>query len=186
MKQIALHHTADPSLGIQLYKVNRYHKNAVDDAGNFRFHYGKPSKLGWYVGYNVFCDTNGQRTTTRIIGEETAANRGHNCDVRERCDTISYCMAGDFRTQDPTPKQIADFTSFVNDTRKYYPNIVVIGHRDIGQTSCPGVSQAFIDRFNVKHTPDQVEKAETLPSLQSKLDFIRALILKIKQQYGLK
>ena len=169
MKQIALHHTADPSLSVQLWKVNRYHKSK----------WGMQSKRGWYVGYNYFVERDGRRIHTRNLDEETVANRGHNCDVPERCDTISYCMAGDFRTQTPSEAQTADITAFINEMTKLYPDIYVVGHRDLGQTTCPGVPQSYIDNLNKEHTNDQKEKAEALAELQSKIDIIRAMIAKI-------
>lgn len=189
MKYIALHHTADPSLSPQLYKVNRFHKNK-DWGGGWKQE--KPSELGWYVGYNFFCERNGNWTQTRRIGEETIANRGHNCTSgiigEGDCDTISFCMAGDFRTQKPTELQTAMFTSFVNQKRKEYPGIEVVGHRDLQSTTCPALPQEYIDQFNVRHSPDQEEKAQELATIssqlgiiQSILDSIRAFISNIKR-----
>lgn len=137
------------------------------------------SSLGWYVGYNFFCSRDGLRTNTRKVGEETIANKGHNCDVPSRCDTISYCMAGDFRTQNPSEAQTADFTAFVNHMKLTYPDILVIGHRDIGSTSCPAVAQSYIDKFNTDHSDDQQDKADSLPLLQAKLDSARAALARI-------
>lgn len=87
IKYIAVHNTggtqADNSASSQnmtAAQVDAYHKSRW----NFR------SELGRYGGYNFFIDRNGDVTQFRKIGEETAAQYGHNFD------TISICLAGNF------------------------------------------------------------------------------------------
>ena len=85
MKYRVLHHTAvsreeRPS---QLASVERYHKG--------RFY--SQSKLGYWTSYNGFIDGDGLFTQTRLIGEETFAVIGHNCDKPETCDAVSFCLA---------------------------------------------------------------------------------------------
>jgi len=172
MKYIALHHTASLNTGSpQLFAVDRYHKGKWNDK----------SELGWYVGYNFFCDTDGTRTNTRRVGEETIANKGHNCNIPENCDTISYCMAGDFRTQKPTPAQDSDFRRFVNDMKEKYAGIKVVGHRDIqaGRT-CPELPREYMEGFNKELDTEDREKEETIKLLQMKLlDLLRQLLRRL-------
>lgn len=50
-----------------------------------------PSELnGSYIGYNAIYFPDGTRIQCRLIGEETAAQKGHNLD------TFSGCMIGNF------------------------------------------------------------------------------------------
>ncbi len=172
MKSIALHNTAVKNDGTkQLKGVNDYHKKK----------WNMKSSLGWYVGYNFFCDVDAKETNTRCIGEETIANKGHNCDVKSRCDTISYCMAFDGSQQFPTDKQNKTFQSFIRRMKKDYPNIKVVGHRDLQKSrTCPGklITDTYISSFN---------KIETLQSLQEKLNnatkFLTSLLQAIKKMY---
>lgn len=153
MKYIAIHHTAVSAVSNQLAAVDRYHKGK----------WGMRSSLGWYVGYNFFCDVDGKITNTRAVGEETIAQVGHNCDVPSRCDTISFCFAGDFNTHLPNEKQLTAFQEW----RKDYTDLQVIGHRDLQKSrTCPG---ALMTREYMRTTlmgqvpqpdPDDAEKAK--------------------------
>ena len=175
MKYLALHHTAVEGNFPQLYAVNRYHKEK----------WNMISSLGWYVGYNYFCEKNGIRTNIRAIGEETIAQKGHNCDIKERCDTISYCWAGDFRVEQPTEKQKEDFKNLVTELREKYPDIKVVGHRDL-QTdrSCPCLSAEFIDNFNTKG--EEEIKSEKIKELQSIVDLLKILLEKLRSVLSIK
>ena len=81
----ALHNTAVSYSDVknQLWRVNNHHMRK----------YNMNTMLGFYVGYNGFIDTDGTFTQTRLIGEETAAIVGHNCDRPTTCDTVSFCGA---------------------------------------------------------------------------------------------
>lgn len=173
MKNIAIHHTAVKNSGTpQLYAVNRYHQGK----------WNMKSCLGWYVGYNYFIDTDGTVTQTRSWNEETIANVGHNCDAPERCDTISICLADNYNE---TPvidyKQYHAFTDLIRDIKKHYPEIKVVGHRDLqtGRT-CPGayITPEDINDFNSLQPNDteDAEKAEKIAELQSLLDKLRKLL----------
>jgi hypothetical protein len=180
IKFIALHHTASYNNDKnQIHAVDVYHRDK-DWGGGWT--QPAPSELNWYVAYNFFCDVWGQRTQTRKIGEETLAQKGHNCDVMATCDTISYCMAGDFRVQEPNVHQEEDFIAFIEEVKKTYPNVRVVGHRDLhpGRT-CPELPQAYIDKFNRQlDAPDQ-EKAEAIKKLQRELFSAEALLRFLKR-----
>lgn len=164
--QIALHHTSisRTSNPVQLYAVNRYHRNKW----NFK------SSLGWYVGYNFFIDGDGTLTQTRSLDEETIANRGHNCDVPEKCDTISICLAGDFDVEYPTSNQNDTLRDFLRE----YDSLAVTFHRDIQiNRTCPGrnLNHKYIENIWKPITEDKL-KAVELQSFQSQLDRIRKLV----------
>jgi len=173
IKYIALHHTAAlNTLTPQLYAVDRYHREK----------WNMLSKRGWYVAYNYFCDVDGTRTQTRTVGEETIAQISHNCDVYERCDTISYCMAGDFRYQKPTTAQERDFQAFVAEIRIQYPAVRVVGHRQLQEgRTCPELPESYIEQFNKKKELDSEDaiKKEKIQELQSRLDTLRAMVAKL-------
>lgn len=155
MKYIAIHHTAvsREKNQYQASAVNRYHKDK----------WSMKSKLGWFIGYNFFCEPNGVRFNTREIGEETMANKGHNCDIASRCDTISYCFTGNFNNELPTDAQIEDFREFVEEMREDYPKIKVVFHRDIqtGRT-CPGklFTQDYLETAVLKKKEIKSDKVD--------------------------
>lgn len=89
IKNIAIHHFGAPENNLS-YKasvlqeadINILHKNRWPDF---------PSKLsGSFIGYNFIIWPDGTLKQYRYIGEETAAQYGHNKD------TISICLAGNF------------------------------------------------------------------------------------------
>ncbi|MFA5987720.1 MAG: peptidoglycan recognition family protein [Candidatus Paceibacterota bacterium] len=129
----ALHHTQVQfsTNSRQLNSVNEYHKER----------FGMQSSLGWYVGYNDFCDVDGTVTRTRRDGEETAAQLFHNLD------TISFCMAGDFNIDMPTKPQIEAMKRWLKEHRFLKFKF----HRELngnGRT-CPGsrITRAWIAKI---------------------------------------
>jgi hypothetical protein len=69
------------------------------------------SELGYWIGYNIVIFPNGTYTQTRLIGEETAAQRGNNFD------TISICLVGNFTkgADSPTSQQQSILKAMVAD-----------------------------------------------------------------------
>lgn len=175
IKYLAIHHTAVSRLSgnSQLNGVNAYHKQK----------WNARSTLGWYVGYNRFIDVNGAFTETRVIGEETIANRGHNCDIEQRCDTISICLAGNFNSELPSDVQIKVLQDQIALIQKGYPDIEITFHRDLqANRTCPG--KLFTKEYlkirilqEVKK-PDTVdkEKAEKIAELMEKISLLTILL----------
>lgn len=158
---VVLHHTAvrRTQQPLQLDAVNTYHKNK-DWGGGWK--QPAPSELGWWGGYNFFVEPTGDRTQFRKIGEETIAQRGHNCDIDKRCDAISYCLAGDFRYEKPTELQITDLISFLREVLAYYPDVQLVQHKDLqtGRT-CAALSPAELEQWmnearGIGKTKDQI------------------------------
>lgn len=120
---IVLHNTAVSRSvqALQLDSVNNHHKGKWNMA----------SELGYYVGYNFFCEATGERTQTRKIGEETIAQIGNNCDDPSRCGMVSYCMSGYFEVEKPTQYQVNDFIEFHREIKSKYPSVVVKQHKDV-------------------------------------------------------
>lgn len=93
LKYIAVHHSGGTksndnasSFGLTLSQLDQDHKVRWPD---FK------SQLGYYVGYNFVIFPDGTIKQTRKIGEETAAQLGHNFD------TVSICMIGNYNIGSP-------------------------------------------------------------------------------------
>ena len=156
---IAIHHTAVSRFEAtsQLKAVDRYHKERG---------YNK-SSLGYYVGYNYFCDVDGTITQTREIGEETMAQVGHNC-IGGSC-AISIGIAGDFAQELPADAQIEAVRDLLKELQVTYPSVPVVGHRELqANRTCPGalLTQEYINvrlLGNVPPTPpDEEARKEAL------------------------
>lgn len=183
---IAIHHTAvsREKQKVQLWAVNRYHQEKDWDSGEDCWYQGEPSSLGWWVGYNYFIEVDGTLTQCRMEGEETIAQTGHNCDVPERCDTISICLAGDFNIELPNQKQVKTLRRFINDM----PYSEVVFHRDLqANRTCPG--KLFTKEY-LRHIQDEYEnpdeedkkKQERMAEQQSVIDWIRQILHKMVVQ----
>jgi len=176
MKYVAIHHTAvsNNTQPLQLWAVNRYHQGK----------WNMKSSRGWYVGYNYFVERGGVLTLTRSIGEETIANKGHNCDIPERCDTISICMAGDFNKELPTKEQQQTVKKLIKTLTDTYQDIEIKGHRDLqANRTCPGllITDGFLKDLAKEEPPEDAEKAQQIAELQSKLDYARLWITRLLQ-----
>lgn len=167
--QIAVHHTAVGRNGLpQLYAVNRYHKQK----------WGMKSSLGWYVGYNFFVDESGVITQCRSLEDETVANVGHNCDVPERCDTISVCFSGNGDVERLNTRQEQAWREFIEN----YPNLKITLHRDIqANRTCPGtlIDVEYLNGLLDEDPNNDKEKQEEIEKLQRQIDVLRSLIKKL-------
>jgi hypothetical protein len=97
MKYVAMHHSGGlandkyaPSQHLKWENINEAHRQRW----NFK------SSLGFYGGYNFFVEKDGTIKEFRAIGEETAAQLGHNFD------TISICVAGNFIVKNGVPVEV--------------------------------------------------------------------------------
>lgn len=166
---IVLHNTAvsRKTQPEQLDAVNNHHKGK----------WGMKSELGYYVGYNFFCEASGGRTQTRLVGEETVAQIGNNCDVPSRCGMVSYCMAGYFAVEKPTLFQIEDFKKFVKEIREQYPDAVIKQHKDV----YPGRTCAELSAEEIAGWFKEPDSTEDLKAENEKLKKqIEQLIVMVK------
>ena len=90
IRYIAIHHSGGTKsnplatgVNTTFHQINEAHKQRWPDF---------PSELNpnWYVGYNFLLFRDGNLVQTRLIGEETAAQVGHNLD------SVSICLIGNF------------------------------------------------------------------------------------------
>lgn len=119
-----LHHTADTSSGKQLAKVNEYHK--------LRFE--MYSSLGYWVGYHIFIEKDGEITKTRAYFEEGAHTKGHNKEA------IGICLAGNFDLEAPTLAQLNSLTLIHDELKIYHKtdDFPLKYHFNFSDTHCPG------------------------------------------------
>lgn len=94
IKNIAIHHFGPNGASPKSAHLTEAHINNAHKARWPEF----PSELnGSYIGYNFVIYLDGEMKQYRFIGEETAAQKGHNFD------TVSICLAGNFTTGVESP-----------------------------------------------------------------------------------
>jgi hypothetical protein len=130
IKYIAIHHFGPPNPNLNLRQLSNAHKSRWPDF---------PSKLrpDLFVGYNFIIWKSGEWTQCRYIGEETAAQIGHNFDA------VSICLEGDFsKGVKPTPAQ--------QETLKKLVRAIVEGRTaEMGIAIYPGTKRLLIEKRNV-------------------------------------
>jgi N-acetyl-anhydromuramyl-L-alanine amidase AmpD len=116
INQIVVHHSA--SIGQRAEDYARYHVQSRGWAG---------------IGYHFVIEVNGD-----IIGCNPLTNVSYNvADHNTR--SIGICLSGDFTKQDPSPQQLKSLDQLIKYLRAEFPQrLAVAGHKDYGQTSCPG------------------------------------------------
>lgn len=126
IKYIVIHHTAvshkvNPD---QFINTNDYHKQL----------FNMKSSLGFWVGYNYTISASGNVRQTRVDGEETAAQIGHNFD------SISICLDGNFDIEFPTDAQVNALTELIKEKARIYGvrSENIVPHRRFANKSCYG------------------------------------------------
>lgn len=109
----------------QLDKVNNSHKNR---------NYPR-STMGWYIGYHCFIEKDGNKIFLKRDWELGAHTYGHNEHG------LGVCLAGNFKLEKPTRKQIRSLKKVINMWKSLYniPDENVKLHWEVRPTSCPGV-----------------------------------------------
>lgn len=147
-----VHHTAHPTWNI--VDVHNYHKNTNKWIG---------------IGYNFFIEQNGTVYEARGFNVGAGAT-GYNKN------SIHICFAGNFQNNKPTDAQIENGKALVKYLLDilYKNDIQIIGHKDIGNTVCPGkyfplnnfksiknkgVDEIMLEKLIDKYGEKQVEDA---------------------------
>lgn len=115
-------------------KISRYHKQRW----NFPSKYITDERYR-YAGYNAIIERDGNLVWCRAIGEETAAQRGHNFD------TFSVCIIGNFNRQGwPNPVSVDTVTEAQHTTHKRLLTALA-EHRlkDVNAVVVPGTQYRF-------------------------------------------
>ena len=91
---------------------------------------------GWEdIGYHYLIQADGEIVPCRPICYMGAHARGNNAD------SIGVCVAGDNLTEKDkwTVQQILSLQNLYRHWQFLKPNLQVMGHRDVGNTECPGL-----------------------------------------------
>lgn len=123
--RIIIHHTADPSTGAQIDKINSDHKRR-----------GFPrSSLGWYGGYHYLIEHDGIVRQFRLEREIGAH------DANENVNSIGIALAGNFSVGLPTREQEAELAALLDRLVLEYaiPIARIEPHRYGDKTECPGL-----------------------------------------------
>lgn len=188
ISNICVHHSG--GIGTDNRASSQYLKaQDVDRAHKNRWNF--ISSLGYYGGYNFFIDKTGEITQFRAIGEETAAQAGHNFD------TVSICLAGNFSGVDKPTKEQIESLKFImisllekKHTFKVNPNTEInIGWGNIYPHR---VLQPNHTECNGTHLPNNWARTLVAEYLSKKIGLLQKLVelyqilfsLKSKTYYG--
>lgn len=118
INQIVVHHSA--SIGQTAEDYARYHVQSKGWAG---------------IGYHFVIEVNGDIIQANLLTNVSYNVSGHNTR------SIGICLSGDFTKQEPSPQQLKSLKNLIAHLRREFPQqLEVFGHKDYGQTSCPGPS----------------------------------------------
>lgn len=146
VKNIMLHHTAHPTWNV--YDVHNFHQKSN----------------GWIgIGYNYFIEKDGTIYEGRGLHIGAGATSYNS-------NSIHVCFAGNFETQTPTVEQIKSGKELVKYLLGLCQNDVkILGHKDVGNTACPGKNFPLNDFKNIKKTKAD-NKKERIKELQRLLN----------------
>lgn len=160
INNIIVHHSASKRDTTSFEQINQYHKQKW----NFK------SSLGFYAGYHYFIDSNGRVTQARDDNEEGAHCKGYN-------NNIGICLAGNFNDEKPADEQIFALRDLLRrlTTKHNLTANNIIGHRDVGNTACPG-SNIDIDfiRSLVEDNKSKI-KEEIIKLLQKVNELLKSI-----------
>ncbi len=118
-RYIIIHHGAGDW---NFEQVNRHHTEK----------WGFISSLGFGIGYQYFISNSGRVYQGRADNEEGAHTIGYNKQ------SIGICLQGNFEEEQPTPAQMDALKKLVKEKKEKYNIIIVNGHQNFSNTSCPG------------------------------------------------
>ena len=107
---------------------------------------------GWTgIGYHFFVRKDGTIYRGRPINVVGAHVQGMNS-----C-SVGICAEGDYHTKDKSmpqaqKKSIIELCQYLK--KNYYPNAKIVGHREIGDSNCPGRYYPLDEIKNMKYTED--------------------------------
>ena len=175
-KWVCVHHSG----GIEnnpLASTKLFTAETINKAHQAKWNY--KSSLGYFGGYNFFCDYWGNMTQFRAVGEETMAQKGYNFNGQ----VVSICLAGNFTKGVDIPSE-AQKTALKELILQFpqVPNTNIVPHRHFGQTDCYGLGLSDDWARNlpdVSYTmgPDIEEQKKTL--LKKIIELYKAIINKL-------
>ena len=171
VEYIIIHHEAAPFVNDQprVHIVNDYHRLR-----------GFPkSSLGWFVGYHIFIERDGDYVTCRTDTDEGAHTKGMNFS------SLGICMAGNTDLTPPTQAQVATLRKLINEKAQRYgiPKERVVPHRRFTQTTCYGRTLADNWAANMHESVITITPSvhEQLTALQKALAYLNELFERWKR-----
>ena len=124
--------------------------------------------MGYFGGYNFFCDYWGNVTQFRAVGEETMAQKKYNFDGL----AISICLAGNFTKgiDMPSEAQQVALKELINQLPQV-PTSNIVPHRYFGDTECYGNGLSDDWAKNLVKVPDTANSI-----LEKKKDLLQKII----------
>ena len=124
---------------------------------------------GWTgIGYHFFVRKDGTIYRGRPINVVGAHGQGMNSSL------IGICAEGDYHTKEKTmpqaqKKSIIELCQYLK--KNYYPNAKIVGHREIGDSNCPGRYYPLDEIRNMKYmeglTMEQYNELKSLIEKQA-------------------
>jgi len=133
---LILHHEAGS--GSTAQDIHNYHKNVNGWSG---------------IAYHYYVRKNGKI----YRGRPEDMQGGHTLNWNQV--SIGICFEGNFENEQMYALQFAAGKELILDILKRYPDIVILGHKDVNATACPGKNFP-LDEF--KHLKIQTEEDEDM------------------------
>ena len=130
IKKIIIHHSLTFGGDVEFMRHIHIHDNGWQDCG---YHY-------------IIC--NGKKHGDWQAGEDGEIQEGRPVEIAgahargSNADSIGICLIGNFMENEPSRKQLSSLTSLLIELCDKYdikPMSGVLGHKDINETSCPGI-----------------------------------------------
>ena len=180
-KYIVVHHTggldADP-----LFDSSDRTFSQIDTAHRQdpNVNLGRPSSLGYYIGYHYYIDKNGILTQGRADTDEGAHCRGYNLL------SLGICLAGNFDRTLPTDAQVLALRKLLGQKSTQYsiPLTNIQPHRHFASKTCYGNKLAdswAVDLLKVQAIPAPcTSERETIAEQAAQLGKWRAFLAALK------
>jgi len=114
---LVIHHSAGLAGGEDIRRIHMSQKGGYDE-----------------IAYNAVIERDGTIFWGRPLGTKPAANAGQNAGTAAVCVVADNTAVG----KGMTYPQLETLANFVRACRLLYPEIKVIGHRQLKATACPG------------------------------------------------
>lgn len=99
--------------------------------------------LGWSgIAYHYYVRQDG----TVYRGRPEDMTGGHTSNYNS--NSIGICFEGNFETETMSEAQLNAGIALIEDIKTRYPDIEVLGHRDLNSTACPGANFPFEEMTN--------------------------------------
>lgn len=128
-EKIVIHHSAS-DINTSINDVHQWHQSR-----------------GWIgIGYHYLIYPNGDVYRGRpewAIGAHAYQDAAHEANS----NGIGICLIGNFDYQRPSDAQMGTLITLIWYIRERYPNLPVIGHKDVMATACPGQKFPWSDLY---------------------------------------